>query len=66
MAAAKAKAKPTYMARNRDGRFVAVAPDRSGKAVARPLRPLQGNADYNALITTAMKKFTKTRARLAE
>ena len=66
MAAAKAKAKPTYIARNRDGEFVVVVPDRSGKAVACPPRPLQGKVDYDALITAAMKKFTRTRARLAE
>jgi hypothetical protein len=66
MAAAKAKAKPTYIARNRDGVYAAVAPKEPVKAVTRTPRPLQGKVDYDELITAAMKKFTKTRARLAE
>ncbi|SCY45485.1 hypothetical protein SAMN02927923_01347 [Microvirga guangxiensis] len=67
MVAVKAKAKTTYTARDRSGKFVAVASrDQSAVLVARPPRPLQGKVDYDELITTAMKKFSKTRARLAE
>jgi hypothetical protein len=41
-------------------------PKQSGPVDARPPKPVQGSVDYDALITAAMKKFPKTRARLAE
>jgi hypothetical protein len=55
MSAVKAKAEP------------ARTPAKQSEPVdARPPRPVQGSVDYDALITKAMKKFPKTRARLAE
>jgi hypothetical protein len=42
------------------------AQTRSGKGVARPPRPIEGNVDFDALITGAMKQYPKARARLAE
>lgn len=55
MSAVKVKAEPTY-----------TPPKERGPVDARPPRPVQGPVNYDALITGAMKKFPKTRARLAE
>jgi hypothetical protein len=44
----------------------ALAKDRSGKLVARPPRPVQGDVDYDALIKDFMRQYPKTRAYLAK
>ena len=54
MSAVKAKAVPAR-----------ATPKQSGPVDARPPKPIQGSVDYDALITAAMKKFPKARARLA-
>jgi hypothetical protein len=42
------------------------AQDRSGKAVVRPPRPVQGEVDYDALIKDFMRQYPVTRAYLAK
>lgn len=43
-----------------------VRPESSAKADTRPPRPIQGEVDLDTIVTSVMKQFPKTRARLSK